>query len=125
MLSEPSHSNIVKMFDGFLVNDHLWVVMEFLDGGALTDIVTQARSGDDDNISNFFYLLFYFVRMTEPQIATVCKSCLEALEFLHTHNIIHRDIKSDSILLSRDGQVSFTCKRLTSKKCNKFLYIVV
>lgn len=44
MLSEPSHDNIVKMFDGFLVHDHLWVVMEYLDGGALTDIVTQARS---------------------------------------------------------------------------------
>lgn len=44
--------------------------------------------------------------MTESQIATVCKSCLEALEFLHFHNIIHRDIKSDSILLSRDGKVS-------------------
>lgn len=44
--------------------------------------------------------------MTEPQIATVYKSCLEALEFLHAHGIIHRDVKSDSILLSRDGQVS-------------------
>lgn len=63
--------------------------------------------------------------MTEPQIATVCKSCLEALEFLHAHNIIHRDIKSDSILLSRDGQVSFTCKRLANKKYKRFLCIVV
>jgi len=43
MLREPSHSNIVKMYDGFLVNDQLWVVMEFLDGGALTDIVTRTR----------------------------------------------------------------------------------
>ena len=63
--------------------------------------------------------------MTEPQIATVCKSCLEAFEFLHAHNIIHRDIKSDSILLSRDGQVSFTCKRLANKKYKRFLCIVV
>ena len=43
MLREPSHCNIVKMYDGFLVNDQLWVVMEFLDGGPLTDIVTRAR----------------------------------------------------------------------------------
>ena len=34
------HSNIVELVDAYLVNDELWVVMEFLDGGALTDIVT-------------------------------------------------------------------------------------
>ena len=45
------------------------------------------------------------VRMTEPQIATVCKSVLTALVYLHDKGVIHRDIKSDSILLSRDGKV--------------------
>ena len=37
------HPNIVDMYDSFLVNDELWVVMEFLEGGALTDIVTHSR----------------------------------------------------------------------------------
>ena len=37
------HPNIVDMYDSFLVNDELWVVMEFLEGGALTDIVTHNR----------------------------------------------------------------------------------
>ena len=37
------HPNIVDMYDSFLVGDELWVVMEFLEGGALTDIVTHSR----------------------------------------------------------------------------------
>ena len=48
-------------------------------------------------------------RMDEVQIATVCKACLKALAFLHTNGVIHRDIKSDSILLSHDGKVSTRC----------------
>lgn len=82
------HPNIVEMYDSFLVGDELWVVMEFLEGGALTDIVTQAR-------------------MDEEQIATVCKQCLKALSYLHSQGVIHRDIKSDSILLAADGRVSY------------------
>lgn len=45
--------------------------------------------------------------MTEEQIATVCKQCLTALAFLHSEGVIHRDIKSDSILLGADGTVSW------------------
>ncbi len=44
-------------------------------------------------------------RMNEEQIATVCLSVLKALSYLHTQGVIHRDIKSDSILLTSDGRV--------------------
>lgn len=43
--------------------------------------------------------------MNEEQIATVCLSVLRALSYLHTQGVIHRDIKSDSILLTSDGRV--------------------
>lgn len=37
------HENVVDMYNSYLVGDELWVVMEFLEGGALTDIVTHTR----------------------------------------------------------------------------------
>jgi len=43
IMRDYHHANIVEMYDSFLVEDELWVVMEFLEGGALTDIVTHAR----------------------------------------------------------------------------------
>lgn len=37
------HENVVEMYNSYLVGDELWVVMEFMEGGALTDIVTHTR----------------------------------------------------------------------------------
>ncbi|XP_039300436.1 serine/threonine-protein kinase PAK mbt, partial [Nilaparvata lugens] len=70
IMRDYHHPNIVEMYESFLVGDELWVVMEFLEGGALTDIVTHAR-------------------MDEQQIATVCKQCLKALAYLHSQGVIH------------------------------------
>ena len=89
IMRDYKHKNVVDMYGSYLVEDELWVVMEYLAGGALTDIVTKSR-------------------MDETQIATVCKSVLRALAFLHANGVIHRDIKSDSILLSSDGRVKLT-----------------
>uniref|UniRef100_A0A8C6XM31 non-specific serine/threonine protein kinase n=1 Tax=Naja naja TaxID=35670 RepID=A0A8C6XM31_NAJNA len=87
IMRDYHHENVVDMYNSYLVGDELWVVMEFLEGGALTDIVTHTR-------------------MNEEQIATVCLSVLRALSYLHNQGVIHRDIKSDSILLTSDGRVS-------------------
>lgn len=89
IMRDYHHPNIVETYSSFLVNDELWVVMEYLEGGALTDIVTHCR-------------------MNEEQIATVCKQCLKALAYLHSQGVIHRDIKSDSILLAADGRVKLS-----------------
>ncbi|XP_006161802.1 serine/threonine-protein kinase PAK 4 isoform X1 [Tupaia chinensis] len=89
IMRDYQHENVVQMYNSYLVGDELWVVMEFLEGGALTDIVTHTR-------------------MNEEQIAAVCLAVLQALSVLHAQGVIHRDIKSDSILLTHDGRVKLS-----------------
>lgn len=47
IMRDYHHPNIVETYSSFLVNDELWVVMEFLEGGALTDIVTHTRMDEE------------------------------------------------------------------------------
>ncbi|XP_016105190.1 serine/threonine-protein kinase PAK 6-like isoform X3 [Sinocyclocheilus grahami] len=89
IMRDYRHKNVVEMFKSALVGEELWVIMEYLQGGALTNIVSETR-------------------LTEEQIATVCEAVLQALCYLHAQGVIHRDIKSDSILLTLDGRVRHT-----------------
>jgi protein-serine/threonine kinase len=92
VMKDSKHPNIVNFLDAFLQEEQseLWVVMEFMEGGALTDII-------DNNPS-----------ISEDQIATICFETCKGLEYLHNLNIIHRDIKSDNVLLDGRGNVKIT-----------------
>ena len=43
MVAQEPHENIVRFYDSHLVDDELWVVMEFVDGGSLTEIIRERR----------------------------------------------------------------------------------
>lgn len=46
--------------------------------------------------------------MSEGQIAAVSREVTEGLRHLHEHGVIHRDIKSDNILLSMEGHIKLS-----------------
>jgi len=89
IMKDSHHPNVVQFFDSFIVEDKLWVSMEYMGGGCLTEILEQYDK----------------CQMTEQQMARVCLQCLEALNYIHCNHRIHRDIKSDNILLSSTGDV--------------------
>jgi serine/threonine-protein kinase CLA4 len=92
VMKESKHPNIVNFLDSFLQeqNNELWVVMEFMEGGALTDVI------DNNPV------------ITEDQISTICFETCKGLAHLHSQDIIHRDIKSDNVLLDRVGNVKIS-----------------
>ncbi|BGP19923.1 hypothetical protein JCM10213_002281 [Rhodosporidiobolus nylandii] len=105
VMKESQHPNIVNFLDSFLVNGaELWVVMEFMEGGALTDII-------DSNT------------LEEDQISCISNETCKGLQHLHAQSIIHRDIKSDNVLLDAQGHVKITdfgfCAKLTDQKSKR------
>eukprot|EP01129_Flabellula_baltica_P013011 TRINITY_DN5975_c0_g1_i2.p1 TRINITY_DN5975_c0_g1~~TRINITY_DN5975_c0_g1_i2.p1 ORF type:complete len:316 (-),score=65.57 TRINITY_DN5975_c0_g1_i2:5-952(-) len=89
MMNTLSHPNVVKYIETYLFRDFLWVVMEFMNGGCLTDILE----------------LFQSIRMKEDQIGYVMKETMKGIAYIHSVHCIHRDIKSDNILINLDGAV--------------------
>ena len=52
VMKESKHANIVNFLDSFLIkSSDLWVVMEFMEGGALTDVIENNQL-DEDQIAS-------------------------------------------------------------------------
>jgi len=85
------HPNVVKLFDAYRVENYIWVALEFMENGNLYEIFKEMEASNRT--------------LSEPQIAYVISETLKALSYIHGMHRIHRDIKSDNILLGKNAEI--------------------
>uniref|UniRef100_A0A8C9L820 non-specific serine/threonine protein kinase n=1 Tax=Pavo cristatus TaxID=9049 RepID=A0A8C9L820_PAVCR len=88
ILATCDHPHIVKLLGAFYWEGKLWIMIEFCPGGAVDATMLELDRG-----------------LTEPQIQVICRQMLEALHYLHSKKIIHRDLKAGNVLLTQDGDI--------------------
>ena len=90
ILAELNHKNIVKFYGAFLDQEYLKIYMEFVDGGSIYSLLKSTGPLSNEVVANF------------------TRQICEGLEYLHSHKIIHRDIKCANVLVDRHGNVKLT-----------------
>jgi p21-activated kinase 1 len=80
--------SILKCIDAYDYKERLWVFLELMDVGALTTMLEERRGKIDEKIC-----------------AYILRKTLEGLHYLHSRGIVHRDIKSDNILVNMQGDI--------------------
>lgn len=97
ILEKLKHNHIVKYLGSEIINDNNYIYMEFLSGGSLSDLINKTGA------------------LLEITVKNLIKQVLKGLNYLHENDIIHRDLKSNNLLLSCDGKIKI-CDFGCSKK---------
>ena len=90
LLSKMNNPFLVKLYCCFQDNEHLYFIMEFIQGGELFFHLHRETRFDDEKTR------FYIAEL------------ILALNFLHQNKIIYRDIKPENILLDNEGHIKLT-----------------
>lgn len=99
LMASMNCPRIVGFISAHRIGDHLWILMELMTGGSLTNIAT-------------------FCDCQEPHIAYFAREVLLALQYMHAQNKIHRDIKTDNVLLTNEGVVKLADFGYTAQLTN-------
>jgi len=82
-----NHKNIVKLFDVKVTKNHYYLVMEYCNGGSLSDCLKK-------------YKQRYGLPFSEEIVQYLMRQIISAIQYIHNNHYIHRDLKLDNILVS-------------------------
>eukprot|EP00168_Porphyra_purpurea_P020822 TRINITY_DN892_c0_g1_i11.p1 TRINITY_DN892_c0_g1~~TRINITY_DN892_c0_g1_i11.p1 ORF type:complete len:398 (-),score=140.37 TRINITY_DN892_c0_g1_i11:593-1726(-) len=75
ILRQVNHKNVVRLYDLFDTEEKIYIVLEYMPGGALFSIIAENKT------------------FSEHHAASIMRDILQGLAYLHKHNIVHRDLK--------------------------------
>ncbi|PWY99224.1 hypothetical protein BCV70DRAFT_126596 [Testicularia cyperi] len=81
------HANLVQLYATFAMDEAIWIVQELAER-SLADVIVFKDAG---------------VELTEGRMSRIMCDLVEALQFLHERDVIHRDVRSDNVMVSRMG----------------------
>ena len=90
MYQHLEHPNIIKFFGSEILNDILFIYLEYIPGGSIK------------------YLLNKYGTFNSKIIKIYLKQILDGLEYLHSKGVVHRDIKSANILVDLKGNIKLS-----------------
>jgi len=88
LMKTCDHPNICKLFGAFEDAEAIYMVMEYIDGGELFDLIDERGPFSEEDASEVF-----------QQVASAIKYC-------HKHGVVHHDIKPENILVVNNGDPS-------------------
>lgn len=86
-ISKLNHPHIIKVLDVFEENGTAYYVMEYIDGGSLSDLIEKKG------------------RLSEEETLKYTRQIASALQYIHAHNMNHLDVKPGNVLLRQNGDV--------------------
>ena len=92
ILKELNHKNIVRLIDVKITQSHYYLIMEFCNGGSLSDCLKKYQ----EKLNKPF---------TEEIVQHLMRQIIDGIKYIHNRNIVHRDLKLDNILVNFKSEI--------------------
>lgn len=85
ILRMVNHKNVVRLYDLFDTADKLYLVLEYMPGGHLFQVLANTK-----------------MHYTEERASVILRDVIEGLAYLHARGIVHRDVKPENVLTTSE-----------------------